>query len=153
MRFGDMTDFEQQIKSLTKPFVEQTGGVLSALRAIQNELRCIPLEADAVVADVFNLSKAEVAGVVSFYSDFSREPDNSIVVRICAAEACQAMGARRLQAEIGTQISSPGDVTVKPVYCLGLCSTAPSAMVGEKLIARASADRVLSEVASQKGGE
>ena len=148
-----MTDFDQQIKSLAQPHVEQTGGVLTALRAIQNELRCIPQQADAVVADVFNLSKAEVAGVVSFYSDFSREPDTGVVVRVCAAEACQAMGARRLQAEIEAQASSVSDVTVKPVYCLGLCSTAPAAMVNEKLIARASVDRVLSEAARQKGGE
>lgn len=132
------------VRSLAAPFVGEVGGLITALRAVQSVKGCIPPTADESLADLFNLTRAEVRGVISFYTDFTRKPKGKTTVRICAAEACQAAGGRALadaaeklyDVKMG-ETSASGNVSLEPVYCLGLCSAAPAAMVGEKLVARA----------------
>ncbi|MEZ5897438.1 MAG: NAD(P)H-dependent oxidoreductase subunit E [Parvularculaceae bacterium] len=146
---------DSRVRDLATPFVGRTGGLISALREIQLNLAHIPAAADAVVADLFNLSRAEVAGVVSFYADFSRQAKTAAVVRICQAEACQAMGGRELQQQAEAKWGGAGSATVglEPVYCLGLCSVAPAAMVGERLIGRATLCAIEAIIAkSEEGG-
>lgn len=128
----------------------KTGGLLSALRAIQDQLGHVPEDAYAITAEAFNLSKAEVKGVISFYADFYDAPLEGVEVRLCAAEACQAAGGRRLKEEVSQTSTDIGAVSFVPVYCLGLCSVAPAAMVGGKLIGRASCDKVKDEIMAQQ---
>lgn len=137
------------LKAIIEPFVGRTGGLISALRAVQKELGYLPPETDAAAADLFNLTRAEVKGVISFYADFTRAPKGETVVRLCAAEACQAAGGRDLCAAVEKKFalkmgetSASKDLTLEPVYCLGLCSVAPSAMVGERLLGKANAEKI-----------
>ena len=46
------------------------------------------------------LSRAEVHGVVSFYHDFREQPPGRHVLKLCRAEACQAMGCEALAARL-----------------------------------------------------
>lgn len=142
-------DKKETIQDLATPFRGEAGGLISALRAVQAVHGCIPQSADAILADLFNLSRAEVRGVISFYTDFSREAKGDTVVRVCAAEACQAAGGRAIAAAAEKvcgvkmdETSASGQVSLEPVYCLGLCSVAPAAMVGEKLLGRASEEKL-----------
>ena len=141
------------LNEIIAPFVGRTGGLISALRAVQDTHGFLPAETDAAAAQAFNLTRAEVKGVISFYADFHRAPKGETVVRICAAEACQAVGGRALTRAVEQtfalkmgETSASGDVTLEPVYCLGLCSCAPAAMVGDKLVVRANAEKVVSAV-------
>jgi formate dehydrogenase subunit gamma len=125
------------------------GGLLPALHDLQGEFGHIPDEAVRLLAQAFNLSRAEVHGVVSFYHDFRREPAGRHVVKLCQAEACQSMGARalaahaceRLGAALGTT-TGDGRVTLEATYCLGLCATAPSAMIDGAVLGRVSPARL-----------
>ena len=134
---------------IIKAHLGETGGLITAFRAVQEAYGYLPAETEAIAADIFNLSKAEVKGVISFYADFHREPKGETVIRVCAAEACQAAGGRKLQAAVEKQYalkmgetSASQDITVEPVYCLGLCSCAPAALVGDKLVGRADVARI-----------
>ncbi len=131
---------QTSIAALIKPFVCDTGGLLKALHAVQNTYGYIDAVAVPVIADVFNLSKAEIKGVISFYEDFRRSPAGHHVIKICQAEACQAVGARDLTEKIrsalgfggpfsGCDTSVTGRITLEPVYCLGLCASGPAAML------------------------
>jgi len=60
------------IETIAKRYVSDVGGVITALRVIQSKLGYLPEDTEAVVADVFNLSRAEVLGVISFSSDFQK---------------------------------------------------------------------------------
>ena len=82
--------------TIIEPFVGQMGGPISALRAIMAECGWIDDRAIDAVAERFNLSRAEVKGIVSFYSDFRIEPPPARVIQVCQAEACHARGAQRL---------------------------------------------------------
>jgi len=100
-------------------------------------------EAIRQIANELNLSRAEVHGVVSFYHDFRTEPPGEHVVKICQAEACQAMGSRALtshaEEKLGVALNntrSDGGVTLEPVYCLGNCACSPAVMIGEKVYGR-----------------
>jgi formate dehydrogenase subunit gamma len=132
------------------------GPLLPILHAIQAEFGHIPEPAVRVIAEVLNLSRAEVYGVVTFYHDFRQSPAGQHVLKLCRAEACQAMGGEHLvsraEARLGVtcgNTTANKAVTLEPIYCLGLCATAPAAMLDGKLVGRLNAvrlDALLSEV-------
>ena len=112
------------------------GATLPILHALQAAFGFVPREAEAMIADALNLSRAEIRGVVSFYHDFRAAPPGAHVLKICRAEACQAVGgvglAERLLKRLdlgwgGT--TGDGALTIEPAYCLGLCACGPAALM------------------------
>ncbi|MFO1173183.1 MAG: formate dehydrogenase subunit gamma [Hyphomicrobiaceae bacterium] len=131
------------------------GPLLPILHALQETFGHVPREAVPMVAEALNLSRAEVHGVVTFYHDYRAEPAGKHVVKLCRAEACQSMGCeslveraeQRLHVACG-ETTADGRVTLEPVYCLGLCATAPSALVDGRVVGRLTAaklDAILDE--------
>ena len=117
--------------------------LLPVLHAIQDAIGYIPPDRVIDIASAFNLSRAEVHGVITFYHYFRTSPPARQVVQICRAEACQSMGGDALLAHaeqaLGCKLhahSSDGSFALEPVYCLGQCATAPSMMINEALHAR-----------------
>ena len=95
-----------------------------------------------VVAEVLNLSRADVHGVVTFYHDLRRTPPVAHRVALCRGEACQARGAEGLYAVASDRWAGSADVEVGEVFCLGLCAVGPSGTVDGALHAALSADRL-----------
>lgn len=121
------------IDTLLGAKVRSQGQLLHILHAIQAEFGCVDAAAERAVAQALNLSRAEVHGVVSFYHDFTPAPDPRPVVELCRAEACKARGVEAL---VNAAEAAAGErVSLKPVYCLGLCSMGPSARVRGKIYA------------------
>jgi formate dehydrogenase subunit gamma len=94
----------------------------------------IPKEVIRQLAETLNLSRAEVHGVVEYYHDLRTTAPGKHIVKVCAAEACQAAGGRKLAAHASATAS--GDVTLEPVYCLGNCACAPAVMLDGKTYGR-----------------
>lgn len=110
------------------------GPLLPILHEVQHQFGCVDAEAERVIAQELNLSRAEVHGVVSFYHDFDAIADPRPCIALCRAEACQARGVEAL---IEAAEAAAGErVRLKPVYCLGLCSVGPAARIGDRLHAR-----------------
>lgn len=91
------------------------------------------------LAGALNLSRADVHGVVEYYHDFRTAPPGKHIVKVCQAEACQAMGSRELTAHAKQAIA--GDTTLEDVYCLGNCACAPAVMVNGRTHGRVDAAR------------
>ena len=151
----DHADFNDRLREIIADHIALEGPLLPILHAVQHEWGHIPEPAVPAIAQALNLGRAEVHGVVSFYHDFRGSPAGQHVVKVCAAEACQAQGGRDLvQATLkafglATYGTTPdGKVTVEPVYCLGLCACGPAALVGDRLLGRATADTIGEEVLS-----
>ncbi len=108
----------------------QPGALLPILHAIQHACGCIPSESVPLIARALNLSRAEVHGVISYYAHFRQTPPSRHVVRVCCAEACQAVGGEALAEHARSRLEG-SDVTLEPVYCLGLCACGPSVQVDE----------------------
>jgi formate dehydrogenase subunit gamma len=127
------------------------GPLLPILHAVQAAFGHIPQDTLPIIAKHLNISKAEVHGVVTFYHDFREAPAARHVVKICRAEACQAMGAdalaARAKAAIGCDFhETAGDVTLEPIFCLGLCACGPAAMVDGQLMGRATVDAIMAKL-------
>ena len=108
----------------------KAGALLPILHDIQHELGYVPDEAVPPIAQEFNLSRAEVHGVITYYHHFRRTPPGKHVVQVCCAEACQANGSEALAAHAAKRLQDE-DVTLEPTYCLGLCSIGPAVAVNE----------------------
>jgi formate dehydrogenase subunit gamma len=106
------------------------GALLPILHEIQDALGHIPPESVPPIAKALNLSRAEVHGVISYYAHFRQEPPGRHVVRVCCAEACQAVGGEALAEHARARLAG-SDITLEPVYCLGLCACGPSVQVDE----------------------
>lgn len=140
---------EEEIRSVVTPLTSLEGPLLPMLHALQATYGYVPRECVPVLADVLNLGRAEIHGVISFYHDFRDHPAGRHVLKICRAEACQSMGGNALAEEtlaklgVGWHGTTPdGRVTVEPVYCLGMCACAPAAMVDGRVVGRVDAARM-----------
>lgn len=125
------------------------GPMLPILHALQEEFGHISTAAVPLVADALNLSRAEVHGVVTFYHDFRREPCGRHLLQLCRGEACQSMGSEGVAKTVLGQLgvgwhgtTSDGEVTVEPVYCLGLCAASPSALLDGEPLGRLNAAKI-----------
>ncbi len=140
----DTADLQGRLREIIAQHIGLEGPLLPILHAVQHEWGHVPEPAIPVIAQALNLGRAEVHGVVSFYHDFRGSPAGRTVIKVCAAEACQAVGGRDLATATLRAFGLPaygttpdGRVTVEPVYCLGLCACGPAAMVDGALKGRA----------------
>jgi formate dehydrogenase subunit gamma len=137
------TEIATRTASIVQEFQALEGPLLPILHGIQHEFGYVPQESLQVIAEELNLSRAEVHGVVTFYHDYRRQPAGRHVLKLCQAEACQSMGSEAVAARIKQllgigfhETARDGSVTLEPVYCLGLCACAPSAMLDGEVIGR-----------------
>ncbi len=114
--------------------------LLEIFHAVQHELGYVPEVTLPVIAEALNLSRAEVYGVLSFYHDFRRTPPGRHVVKMCRAEACQALNTDKVCAhaeqKLGTKFggtSPDGEFSLEPVYCLGNCALSPAMLIDDEL--------------------
>jgi formate dehydrogenase subunit gamma len=122
----------------------KAGALLPILHDVQKTLGYISEDAMRDIAQVLNLTRAEVYGVVSFYHDFRKEAEDRPVIKLCRAEACKARGVEALVPLAEGQ----SRIKVESVYCLGLCAVGPAAMVGDDVYSRLDAQRLSTLLAS-----
>lgn len=125
------------------------GAMLPILHGIQEKVGYIPPQAVPLIAQELNVSRAEVHGVITYYHHFRQTPPGRHLVRICRAEACQAVGGNALAAHAKAALAcdfhettTDRAFTLEPVYCLGLCACGPALMIGDDLHARVSPDKL-----------
>ena len=146
---------KQQASEIIARFDARGEMLVQILHAFIERFAWIPEDAVRQLADELNLSRAEVHGVVSYYDDFRTTPPGKRIVKICQAEACQAMGSRELSAHAEKTLGvamhgSNADVTLDAVYCLGNCACSPAVMVDGKTYGRVSEQRFDDIVASSR---
>ncbi|ROT96164.1 formate dehydrogenase subunit gamma [Marinobacter sp. R17] len=127
---------------------DMPGAMLPILHAIQDRFGYIPEAAVPIIAESLRHTRAEVHGIISFYHHFRTQPSGSHVVQVCRAEACQAVGARQLEAHVKERLgvdyhhtSRDNEFTLEPVYCLGNCACGPSIRVDDDIHGRMDADK------------
>ena len=143
------TQHDAEIRQLAEARAAEPGALLPILHAIQDRLGYVPETAVPIVADVLNLSRAEVHGVVSFYHFFRTKPPGKRTLYVCRAEACQSMGSRALEnyarEKLGVdfhETTADGRLSLEPIYCLGNCACSPAVMVDETVYGRVTPQRL-----------
>jgi len=142
-------DMTAAISAVAEAHGNRPDALLEIYHDIQERLGHIPEVALPIIARALNISRAEARGVFTFYHDFRAQPAGRHVVKLCRAEACQAMGCRQLEehltGKLGIRMSETtpnGAITLEAVYCLGNCALSPAVMIDGKLIGRVSAERI-----------
>ena len=137
------TGTEAVVREVAAAHRAERGPLLEILHEVQQRLGRVSREDIEAIADVLNLSVAEVHGVVSFYHDFRTEPPAAHSVALCRGEACQSVGAESLYDDTRARATSLGsDVEVDEVFCLGNCALGPSGTLDGRLHGRLSAERL-----------
>ncbi len=149
-------------KQTTSDIVAQYGAkpelLVQILQTIVSRFGWVPEETIRQLASELNLSRADVHGVVEYYHDFRTEEPGKHIVKICQAEACQAMGSRELTAYAEKTLAmslhdTENDVTLEPVYCLGNCACSPAVMIDGKTYGRVDASRFNALLDAMRGAE
>ena len=135
---GERTEL---VRAIAAQHLTDRGPLLPVLHDVLEELGHVAREDVEAIAEILNLSVAEVHGVVSFYHDFRTAPAAAHTVALCRGEACQSVGAEALYAD--TRARSLGEgVEVSEVFCLGNCALGPSGTVDGRLHGRLSSERL-----------
>jgi formate dehydrogenase subunit gamma len=139
----------------------QRGPLLPVLIALQEAFGYVDERAIPLVAEALNLSRADVYGVLTFYSELRRSPSGRFRVQVCRGEACQSVGANALaahaRASLGVEFGETtpdGAVTLDEVFCLGNCALGPTVALDGRPLGRVDAEAfdLLVRDASRNGG-
>jgi formate dehydrogenase subunit gamma len=124
------------------------GATLPILHGLQDRFGFVDPSAVPLIAKALNLSRAEIHGVIGFYHEFRTTPPGLSVIKLCRAEACQAMGCRALEAHVQSRLgvgfgetTADRRFTLEPAYCLGNCALSPAVMIDGELHGRVDAAR------------
>lgn len=130
-------------QKLCQKFDHQAQALLEILHEIQTARGYIHEAALRTLAYELNISRAEIYGVVSFYHDFKRQPAPYLSLKICRAEACQAVGAQALidsaEQAFATRLDAPekhDKIALESVFCLGNCALGPAVLCQDQLYGR-----------------
>jgi formate dehydrogenase subunit gamma len=114
--------------------------LLPLLIKVQARFGYISQPAIRTIAHAFNLSRADVYGVVTFYHDLREEPVGQTVIQLCMAEACQSVGCRELAAHASNRLRVPlgattadGRIHLEAAYCFGNCALGPTVRIGDRI--------------------
>ena len=139
-------------EALIAPIVAaEPGPVLLCLQAVQGHFGYVPGDAVGMIAKACNVSRADAHGVFPFYADLRDTPPPAVPVRLCAAEACQAVGGRELKADWATACGEDTELAAltgvdEPIFCLGNCALGPAALVDGELMGCADVARLKAAV-------
>lgn len=128
---------------------DRPGALMPILTALSEKFGFIHPDFVGDIAKALNLSRAEVHGVITFYHDFRTRPPGRHVVKVCQAEACQAVQADKLINDLKKHLgigfhdtTKDGYFTLEPVYCFGNCACGPSLMINEELYAKVGSEDI-----------
>jgi NADH-quinone oxidoreductase subunit E len=128
----------EEIRALFPRYPSKRAVTLPALHLVQERLRCVPYQAMAEIAEVLEITPAEVHDTMSFYGFFPQAPIGDVRLWVCRSISCMLRGGDelleqacgRLGIEPG-ETTPDGKLTVEFAECLGICDFAPAALADD----------------------
>ena len=134
---------EQEVAEIEAEIVHlpnRKSAAIDALKIVQCHRGWISDASLAGIANLLDMSTAELDGIATFYNLIYREPVGDKVILVCDSVSCWIMNGdkicKKIQAHLGLEFgetSSDNKYTLLPVTCLGDCDHAPVMMVGDEL--------------------
>jgi NADH-quinone oxidoreductase subunit E len=133
-------EIRKKIEAYLPRYPSKQAVTLPALHIVQDELRCVPRSAIREIADLLDLSPAEVHDTMTFYGFFREEeqPLGRTRLWVCRSLACALRGGEELLGDICGKLgvkpggtSGDGKITVEFAECLGQCEGAPAVMIND----------------------
>jgi NADH:ubiquinone oxidoreductase subunit E len=119
------------------------GGLIPVLEQVQGVLGFLPVPIQEIIAEELGIPKAQVFGVVTFYSFFTMIPRGKHTCRVCLGTACYVRGGKAIAETLRHTLGiSEGETTpdrlfsFESVRCLGACGLGPVVVVDEEVHGR-----------------
>ncbi|HZO53565.1 MAG TPA: NAD(P)H-dependent oxidoreductase subunit E [Bryobacteraceae bacterium] len=126
-----------------RPASRDRPNILKTLLAVQSAMGYVPTSAIPQIAQVLGVTDAQVAGVLSYYSDLRTQSPGRHLIRVCMGESCTAnhgvLVLRAIQDHVrveGGGTKPEGRFTVEQMSCAGNCAVSPTVMIDEDLCGR-----------------
>ncbi len=146
-------EFLAKVDALAAHYPEPRTALLPALHLCQQELRHVPPEFMAFIAEKLGMTPAHVRGVVTFYEMYTERPVGRYLLQVCRTLPCMLSGSEVLMEHLSRKLGlKPGQTTgdgkfsLVAVECLACCDGGPALMVNETLyrnVSPARADQIL----------
>lgn len=128
----------EKIRAYLPRYPSKRAVTLPALHVVHEHFRCVPYQAMAEIAEILEITPAEVHDTMSFYGFFPQAPIGDVRVWVCRSISCSLRGGdelldyacERLGIESG-QTTPDGKLTVEFAECLGICDSAPAALADD----------------------
>ena len=130
--------------------------LIEILNETQNQYGYIPEEVQGKIAEYLNLSRAEVYGVITFYSRFSLKPKGKYNISVCLGTACYVKGSQKIMDRLVERLkinqgetTKDGKFSIEEMRCVGACGLAPVFTVNGEVYGNATVqklDQVLDEL-------
>ena len=143
-------ELRQKILAYLPRYPHKQAVTLPALHIVQDALRCVPLEAIREIAELLDLSPAEVYDTMSFYGFFrdEKKPLGRTRLWVCRSLPCMLRGGEELLAEMCQrldlcpgQTTKDGRITLEFAECLGACEGAPCMLINDDCHVNLTADK------------
>jgi NADH-quinone oxidoreductase subunit E len=133
-------DIRRRIEAYIPRYPSKQAVTLPALHIVQDELRCVPLDAIREIADMLDLSPAEVHDTMTFYG-FFRDEHSKLGKRrlwVCRSLTCMLRGGEELLTNLCGKLhvkpgetSPDGKITLEFAECIGACEGAPAVLIDD----------------------
>ena len=119
--------------------------LIAILQHVQQADGYIRPEAVDRISRHLSISRSQIYGVASFYTQFKFNPPGRHSIKICLGTACHVQGGdfllNALKSEIGiapNQTTQDGRFDLERVACLGCCALAPVVMINDTIYSNVS---------------
>lgn len=144
-----------QLRQDILEFKDRPDGLLPAVHAAQDLFRCVPVEAQKIIAEVMDVSVARISGIVTFYDYFTEEPLGKHVVEVCLGTSCYMQDAKDLLALASETLGiephetrDDGHVSLRIGRCFGRCEHSPNVEIDHHIHKHISADELRQHLAT-----
>ena len=134
-----------------RPVPPAKPNILKTLLAVQSALGHVPTSAIPQIAQVLGVTDAQVAGVLSYYSDLRTQSPGRHLIRVCRGESCTAnhggLVLRAIQDHVRVVVGDTSPerrFTVEQMSCAGNCAVSPTVMIDEDLCGRVTPSEISS---------
>lgn len=141
--FHGTQEQEKQLYKIIADHKDVPGALMPVLQQAQELYGYLPIEVQTKIAEGLGISLEEVYEVVTFYAQFSLNPNGKHRVAVCLGTACYVKGAQNILEELEKQLgvkaggtTADGVFTLEATRCLGCCGLAPVIVVDEEVYGR-----------------
>jgi NADH-quinone oxidoreductase subunit E len=134
-------ELRQKIEAYLPRYPRKQAAALPALHLVHDTLRCVSNEAIREIAEILEISPAELHDAMSFYN-FFKEADNPLGrtrLWVCRSLACQLRGCDELLEHLSNKLlvapgetTKDGAITLEFAECIGACEGAPCFLVNDE---------------------
>ena len=128
----------QRVGEIVSRYPKKEAAMLPVLYLAQEEFGHLGDEAIDYIAEIMELPRARVYGVVTFYTMLNMKPIGRHHIQVCRTLPCALKGSDKITAFLKTKLgvqtgetTPEGKFTLSEVECLASCGTAPMMQIND----------------------